>query len=96
MIKESQFDFMPERSTIEAIHVLKRLMEKYREQRKDLYIVFIDLEKAYDSIPRGIIWDSIKARGISQMYIEAIWDIYDRLSTNVQTPVGITKSFLTR
>ena len=68
-------------------------MEKYREQNKDLHMVFIDLEKAYDSIPRSIVWDSLKGRGISLRYIEAIQDIYDRVSTNILTLVGITESF---
>ncbi|XP_057523435.1 uncharacterized protein LOC130803254 [Amaranthus tricolor] len=27
-------------------------------------MVFVDLDKAYDSIPQGVIWDSLKARGI--------------------------------
>ena len=83
VIRENQFSFMPGRSTIEAIHVLRRLMEKYRERKKDLHMVFIDMEKAYDSIPRGIKWDSLKARGISQRYIEVIRDMYDRVSTNI-------------
>ena len=57
VIRENQFDFMPGRSSIEAIHVLRRLMEKYRERKKDLRMVFIDLEKAYNSISRRVIWD---------------------------------------
>ena len=56
-------------------------------------MVFIDLEKAYDSIPRCVIWDSLKAKGISPVYIEAIRDMYDRVLTSIQTPVGITEPF---
>ena len=33
VIRENQFGFMPGRSTIEAIHILRRLMEKYRERK---------------------------------------------------------------
>ena len=93
VIREHRFGFMLGRSTIEVIHVLRRLMEKYRKRKKDLYMEFIDLEKAYDSIPRYIIWDSLEAKGVSRSHIEAIRDMYNGSSTNIQTPVEITKSF---
>ena len=51
VIRENQFRFMPGRSTTKAIHLLRRLMKKYKERKKDLHLVFIDLEKAYGSIP---------------------------------------------
>jgi hypothetical protein len=44
-ISENQFGFMPGRSTTEAIHLIRGLMERYRESKRDLHMAFIDLDR---------------------------------------------------
>jgi hypothetical protein len=45
-VTENQIRFMLERSTMEAIFLVSQLMERCREQKKDLHMIFIDLQKA--------------------------------------------------
>nr|XP_043614575.1 uncharacterized protein LOC122586658 [Erigeron canadensis] len=68
-VAENQFGFMPGRSTMEAIHITRSLMEKYREKQKALHCAFLDLEKAYDSVPRQLIWRMLQAKGVTGRYI---------------------------
>ena len=51
-IAEQQFGFMPGRSTIDAMFCLRMLLEKWTEGQKAVHCAFIDLEKAYDRVPR--------------------------------------------
>ncbi|XP_071699533.1 secreted RxLR effector protein 78-like [Rutidosis leptorrhynchoides] len=68
-------------------------MEKYREKQKGLEMVFLDLEKAYDSVPRKLIWKTLNVRGIPSKYIRVIIDMYDGAKSCVRTPVGNTEYF---
>ena len=61
-------------------------MERFREQ-KDLHIVFIDLEKAYDKIPRNVMWWSLDKHKVSSKYVTLIKDMYN-VVTSVPTNDG--------
>ena len=64
-ISDQQYGFMPGRRTTDAIFGFRILAEKYREGQKELHSVFIDLEKAYDRIPRDEVWYCLRLAGVS-------------------------------
>ncbi|EMS59319.1 V-type proton ATPase subunit B 2 [Triticum urartu] len=92
-VTKNQFGFMPGRSTMEAIFLVRQLMERYREQKKDLHMVFIDLEKSYDKIPRNVMWWALKKHKVPAKYITLIKDMYDNVVTSVRTSDVDTDDF---
>ena len=49
---EMQFGFMPGKETVNAIFIVRRMLEQYQKKNKKLYICFVDMEKAFDRVPR--------------------------------------------
>ena len=54
-IVENQFGFMSGQSISEAIHLLRRLIERFKVSKRDLYMIFIDLEKVYNRVPKDVL-----------------------------------------
>ncbi|GJY73217.1 integrator complex subunit 11, partial [Tanacetum coccineum] len=81
MVSEDQFGFMPGRSSIEAIHLIRSLIKKYRERYKDLHMAFLDLEKANDSVPWELIWKTLIDKGTPRRYIRVISNMYAGVKT---------------
>ena len=46
-IREEEYGFVAGNGTIDAIFILRQLQEKYLENDKELYLVFVDLEKVF-------------------------------------------------
>ena len=63
-INEMQCGFMSDRGTTDAIFIVRQLQEKHLAVNKPLYMAFIDLEKAFDRVPRDVIWWAMRKLGI--------------------------------
>ena len=53
-VNEMQFGFLPERVTIDAVFISRRLQEEYYA-KKELYMCFVDLDKAFDRALRKVL-----------------------------------------
>jgi hypothetical protein len=64
---------------MEAIFLIRQLMERCKKQKKDLHMIFIDLEKAYGKVPRNVMWRALQKHKVSSKYITLIKDMYDNI-----------------
>ena len=69
-------------------------MERFREQKKDLHLVFIDLEKAYDKISINVMWWSLDKYKVPSKYVTLIKDMHNNVVTSVRTNNGNIDYFL--
>ena len=92
-ISKQQYGFMPGKGTTNAMFALRMLMEKYREGQGELNCVFMDLEKAYDSVPQEELWYCMRKSGIVEKYVQLVQGMYDGSKTVVRCAVGTTESF---
>ena len=60
---------------------------------KELHLVFIDLEKAYDRVPRQEVWRCMREKGVSEKYVRVVNDMYREATTQVRSSVGTTEKF---
>ena len=93
---EEQFGFMPGRRTTDAIFAARQVIEKHREMQKELHLVFIDLEQAYDRVTRQEVWRCLREQGIPEKYVRLVKDAYEDARTQVKTSIGLTGKITVR
>ena len=71
-LPEAQCGFRPGRSTVDMIFTVRQVQEKCLEQNLDLYSVFIDLTKAFDTVSREALWDVLARFGCPPKFIQII------------------------
>ena len=71
-IETMQFGFMKGKGTTDAIFIMPELHKKYIGKKKDLYFMFVELEKAFDRISRKVLWWSMRKLGVNEQIISSV------------------------
>ena len=73
---DAQCGFRPSRGCNNAIFGLRRVLEEALKQHRNLCMCFIDLSKAYDSIPRELAWNILELRGMPKKIVALLRDLH--------------------
>ena len=84
ILPEEQSGFRPNRSTTDVMFMICRLQELARKKRIPLYVCFIDLTKAHDSVDRTLHWTVLARFGVPHNMISAIRQFHDGMRVCVR------------
>ena len=84
---------MQGRCTTDAIFILCQLQEKNLLAGKPIYLAFIDLEKAFDRVPREVIWSSMQKFKIDEWLVRIVQSMYKEVRSRVRVGDEYSNSF---
>ena len=65
------------------VFAARQIQEKCREQQRDLYLIFTDLTKAFDSVSRKGLWQVLEKIGCTSKFIRVVRSFHDGMMAEV-------------
>jgi exonuclease III len=93
ILPETQCGFRRNRSTIDMVFSLRQIQEKCTEQNMELYMVFIDFTKAFDTVSREGLWSVLQKVGCTNKVNNLIRALHDGMQAQVVQGKDTSKGF---
>ena len=90
---EEQAGFRSNRSTIDQIFSLKMTMERSREHNKPLFMCFVDIQKAYGSVNRDLLWQICRHYGLTEKIVRMLQLLYKDTKAQVRVSGELSDTF---
>ena len=89
-IDDMQFGFMPVKGTMDAIFISRMVQESFLAKKNDLYFTFVDLEKAFDRVPRQVVTWALRKVGLEEWIIRVVKAMYEnaKRAVNINGTIG--------
>lgn len=94
-IGEEQAGFTAGRSCIDHIYTIQQLLEKKKAKNKPVHLAFIDLKKAYDTVPRKELWKAMERLDIPITLTNAMKTLYRNNKIHIKVGNKIVNSLTT-
>ena len=84
-----QFGFRRRKTTYQAQIIMDQIIDHAKRSEQDLYIIMLDIRKAFPSVVWSLMWRRIRAMRLTDLgdYVEKL---YPGMQFDVYTPFGIT------
>ena len=76
------------------IFTARQLQEKCQQQNVELYMTFVDLNKAFDTVSRDGLWKNMAKFGCPPRFIATVRQFYDGMQARVQKDGEYSETFL--
>ena len=80
-IDKMQYGFMLGKETVDVVFALSENSEKFRAKNKKLFFVFVNLEKAFDQVPRKVIRFALRQKGVPEYLVNGFMSLYKGCKT---------------
>ena len=71
--------------------MVRQLCEKYLGLNREVYMAFMDLEKAYDRIDRDALWQVLRIYGVGGNLLKAVQSFYNESRASVREDSGVSE-----
>jgi hypothetical protein len=87
--------FRKGRRTTDNIFIIRTIIEKYlAKKRGEVYWMFVDLEKAFNTVVRDALWWKLGRKDVSAKFIKAVRGMYSNAKISVKLEENrITQEF---
>ena len=63
-------------------------------RNKELWMALVDLEKAFDRVPREVVWWALRCLGVDEWIVTVIKVMYEDATTTVRVNGRESKAFI--
>ena len=98
-IDEMQYAFVKGQGTTDAIFIIRQLQEKYLSKvdpdgkHLTLFFAFVDLEKAFDRVPRKVLWWAMRTLGVPESIVRVVQAMYNNARSKVRIGSECSEEF---